>query len=375
MKILFLGDYSNLHALLAREMRRRGHDVTLVSDRCNHMDADCDIYLARDSRPFNGVRYLANVLRTLPRLRGYDVVQLINPGFLSLRPEKLRRIASFMLKNNGALFLSLAGNDSVFVEKCLDGKTFRFSEFRVGDKPTEYASLHPELERGYLLPEMRDYTLWLYDNIRGGMSCLPEYHMAAESMLGERLMFTNLPVDLDELTFSPMETPEDGKVRILVGMRKGYEMRKGTDRLLAIARNLERSMPEKVEVVNVSNLPWNDYKRVLASCHINLDQLYSYSPAMNALSSMSLGRVAATGAEPEYYSILTDSGIENHDKPLIRLSPLEENITETLTQLIENPTRLRSMGEDARHIVERNNALSVVASRYEKHWLDRLTQL
>ena len=43
MKILFLGDYSNLHACLSEELRKRGHEVTLVSDGSRYMQTACDI--------------------------------------------------------------------------------------------------------------------------------------------------------------------------------------------------------------------------------------------------------------------------------------------------------------------------------------------
>lgn len=40
MKILFVGDYSGVHANLAAELRRRGHKVTVVSDGGLHMQTE-----------------------------------------------------------------------------------------------------------------------------------------------------------------------------------------------------------------------------------------------------------------------------------------------------------------------------------------------
>ncbi len=365
MKILFLGDYSNLHTLLAAEMRRRGHDVTLVSDRCNHMGLDCDIFLDRAPGWRGSARYVGRILSLLPRLRGYDVVQLVNPHFMKLRPERLRMVASYLRRHNGSLFLSLAGNDSVFVERCLDGSTFRFSEFRVGMEPTEFSRRRRGMEEGYLLPEVRDYTAWLYDRLDGAMAVLPEYHMAAAPLLGERVCFTNLPADLTDLPFSHLP---QGKIRILTGMRSGYELPKGTDTLLKLSQRVEARMPDIVESVNVRDLPWTEYKRVLASCHINLDQLYSYSPAMNALSSMALGRVAATGAQPEYYSMIGEETL----RPLITLSPLEDDMEDKLCALVADHPRLEQMGREGRRLVEKHNSVQLVADRYESHWKKRL---
>ena len=54
MRILFFGDYSNLHACIAGELRRRGHHITVISDGGRYMDTDKDILLERaraDSAP------------------------------------------------------------------------------------------------------------------------------------------------------------------------------------------------------------------------------------------------------------------------------------------------------------------------------------
>lgn len=363
MKILFIGDYSNLHATLARELAGRGHDVTLVSDGCNHMKVGCDILLERRPGMAGSLRYLLDIAKAFPKLRGYDVVQFVNPHFFKLRPGKLRWLTTRLRRDNGGLFLSLAGDDGLFVRRCLDGETFRYSEFRIGDRPTPYSLAHPEREQGYTSQAVTEYTDFFYDTIDGGMAVLPEYYIAARDTLGDRLCHTNLPVDLQELQSGAMDI--SGRIRVLVGMRSGYEISKGTDRLLAIARKAESLTDGRLETVNVRDLPWSRYREVLASCHINLDQLYSYSPAMNALSTMALGRVAASGAQPEYYDIIGEREL----RPVISLSPLdEESILDQLIRYASVPELLLAKGEESRRLVERHNAATLVATRYEAHW-------
>ena len=62
MKILFLGDYSNLHGTLATYLRGHGHEVTLVSDGCRCMDLESDIRLARRRGLFSGYDYLYKIM-------------------------------------------------------------------------------------------------------------------------------------------------------------------------------------------------------------------------------------------------------------------------------------------------------------------------
>ncbi len=91
--------------------------------------------------------------------------------------------------------------------------------------------------------------------------------------------------------FPDSDTEVEGKVRIFVGMVKGREIEKGTDRLLRIAEDMQKEMPERCEAVKVCNLPLRDYLREMAGSHIVLDRLYSYSPGMNGLQAAALGRV------------------------------------------------------------------------------------
>ena len=87
MKILFVGDYSGVYANLAAELRRRGHKVTVVSDGGLHMQTESDIFVRRVRHP-ESFRYLYRLFRIQPGLKGFDVVQLVNPGFFRLASRK-----------------------------------------------------------------------------------------------------------------------------------------------------------------------------------------------------------------------------------------------------------------------------------------------
>ncbi len=363
MRILFLGDYSNLHACLAKELRKRGHEITVVSDGGRYMDTSKDILLDRKPGLLGTAGYAMELLSHLPSFRGYDVVQLINPHFLSLRPAKLLKIFKWLLHNNHSVFLTLAGNDYQFCKTCLDGKTFRFSEFLVGDKETDYEQTSGRA-KAWTTPEMRDYGTFLYDHIDGAMSVLPEYDIAARPYLGEKLTFTNLPVDLSGLPFSTLDI--SGPINLFIGMRSGMEIQKGTAKLLAMCKDLQAELPDKCSVTCVSNLPLKDYISRMKNSHIVLDQLYSYSPGTNGFQAMALGRVAATGSQPEFYRYIG----EDISHPIIPLSPLKSMVDwkEYFRNLILDPEPLIKMGENGRKLVERHNDVAVVAGKFENHW-------
>ena len=66
---------------------------------------------------------------------------------------------------------------------------------------------------------------------------------------------------------------------------------KGTDVMLAALERLQADFPDEVEYVTAENMPFDEYVQLLRSSDVLLDQLYSYTPAMNALQAMAQGLV------------------------------------------------------------------------------------
>lgn len=361
MKILFVGDYSNMHACLADALRRQGHTAVVISDGGGYMQTSADIHISRKPGFRGSVKYLYDILSTLPSLKGYDVVQFNNPHFFTLRPDKLRFIFKKLKQNNGKIGMTLSSNDHYFVKACLDGSTFRFSEFRIGETPTEFSLKTVERERGYMSGAVADYTRFFYDNLDAGLSLLPEYDMAAKPYLSDRLHFINLPVDLSYLDYNKPDL--NGKIRLFIGLSKGRELQKGTDRLLQVARKLQADMPDRCELIEARNLPLTEYLRLMKSSHILFDQLYSYSPATNALQAMAMGIVPVSGAQPEYYDYIGETS-----RPVIEASPLRTDLYDELRALILYPDRLTQMSLQCRDIVEKHNDSNLIAAKALAVW-------
>lgn len=363
MKILFLGDYSNVHACLAGELRRMGHEVTVVSDGGGFQRTSADRLLTRRGGLFGGARYLYDVMSLLPELAGYDVVQLINPHFLSLKPGKIAYFFHKIKEANGAVYLTLGGNDHEFVKACVRGELFRYSEFRIGKQFAPLSIHNREREYGWLQNDVAALSEIIYGEIAGAMALLPEYYMVGKPLLGDKCVFTNIPIDLREHPFTEMPSFDDG-VKMMVGMKAGMEVQKGTDILLRAAKEIEEELGGRLKVEKVSGLTYRDYLRRIQESHIVLDQLYAYSPATNALDTMALGRVAASGAEPEYYEMIEESNL----RPIIGLNPLDTDLKGTLRRFVESPELLVKMGKQGRELVEKNNEASLVAKRFLNVW-------
>lgn len=365
-----LGDYSNLHAYLAKELRKQGHDVTLVSNKGGYMKTEADIELRRKPGIWGTVDYAYRILTLLPRWSGFDVVQLINPSILFLKPAKLRIVYDILKRNNKSVFLSLCGDDHFFVKDCTESDIFRFSEYGIGKEKTKYAESTAFKNSLFFNPENAEYTSHVYDTLDGAMSVLPEYDISARRHMNpDKISFTKLPIDLESLDFSELNF--DQPVKILVGMKGGKETQKGTDKLLEICKVIQQEIPDKCEVKAVKNLPLSDYLEEIRNSHIVIDQLYSYSPGMNALQTMAMGRISASGAQPEYYEYIGESS-----RPIFCLSPLEDDYTikNRLKSLILDKDRMKQMSEEGRRLVEKHHDVKNIAPLFEQHWMKMMNK-
>lgn len=115
----------------------------------------------------------------------------------------------------------------------------------------------------------------------------------------------------------------------------------------------------------VESLPYAEYVERMSRSHVILDQLYSYTPATNALLAMARGMVAVSGAEPEYYDLIGER--DNH--PIINVVPTREgDIDEKLEWIVTHRDRLPQLSRQSRAFVEKHNAAPVVAQRYLSFW-------
>ena len=131
MRILLLGEYSNVHATLAKGLRRLGHRVTVVSNGDFWKDYPRDIDVSRHGT-FGGLRLYLRLLLLLPRLRGYDIVQLINPMFFEIKAERLYFFYHYLRRHNRRIVLGGFGMDYYWVHECITRFPLRYSDFNFG---------------------------------------------------------------------------------------------------------------------------------------------------------------------------------------------------------------------------------------------------
>lgn len=366
MKVLFLGDASNLHACLASELRQMGHTAVVASNGSKWMDTARDIDLKRHPGKLGALSYVGRIARALPRMRGFDVVQLVNPIFLQLRPWRQKPVLQYLKRHNRHLVLSALGTDLTYWQACHDGHTYRYSDYMVGPNPSPFVSSAEYIAQkqdNWQLPEMKSWNKYFLSQIDGAVACLWEYFVAYEPVLGQRLCYAGIPIDTRGILPHCIEQVPD-RVRFFIGIQKDRNVLKGTDLLLAALKRVKARHPAEVEMVVVENVPYAQYVQMLASSHVLLDQAYSYTPATNALLGMAQGLVAVSGAEPEFYQLIGEQELH----PIINVLPSVQDIEHKLEWILAHKDQLPRLSHESRAFVEKHNAASIVAQRHLRFW-------
>lgn len=367
MKILLIGEYSNVHWTLAQGLRQIGHEVTVVSDGDFWKGYRRDISLRRKSLDFKGgLSYLARLWATLPKLTGYDVVQIINPVFLSLKAERHYPYYRYLRRHNKSIFMGAFGMDYYWVKTGLDCKTFRYSDFNIGPEIRQNED-NDRFIAEWLNGENGRLNRYIAEDCDGIVTGLYEYDACYRPVFPEKTRFIPFPVNTDEIHF---RTPRhiDGKIRFFIGIQKTRNAYKGTDIMYKALVRLAQDYPDRVEILKVQSVPYNEYCTMLDSCDVLLDQLYSYTPAMNGLLAMAKGLVLVGGGEPENYEILGEKEL----RPIVNVQPSEEDVYLQLQKLVEHPESIMRLGTESRTYVERHHDYREIAKKYIDFWTSKM---
>lgn len=366
MKILLLGEYSNVHATLAQGLRELGHTVVVASDGDSWKDYARDVDLKRPSLgKLSTALYYLKLRWKFRRFRGFDVVQLINPVFLPLRAERIMPFYHFLRHHNGSVFLGAFGMDYYYVKACLDCKTFRYSDFNMGSE-IRHSSENDAWIRDWLKGPKGDINRAMAADADGIVAGLYEYYASYKKDFNDKLRYIPFPIILKDKRHEP-----DGKrVRFFIGIQKARNAYKGTDIMLRALERVKAAYPDRCDIVKVESVPFEEYVKLLNGSDVLLDQLYSYTPAMNALEAMAHGMVVVSGGEPESYELLGDTDLQ----PIVSVQPTEDDVYRQLETVVLHPEKLPQMSADSRAYIARYHDHVKVAKQYIDFWTSRKKQ-
>jgi len=360
MRILLLGEYSNVHNTLAEGLRQLGHEVTVASNGDFWKDYPRDVDLARRPGKLGGIRLMAKVAMQLPQWRGYDIVQLIHPMFLELKAERIAPVYDYLRRHNRRIVLGAMGMDWYWVHECTYRKPLRYSDFNIGEAVRTDEPAVTE-QRDWLGTAKERLNKRIAEDSDAIVAGLYEYNVCyAPYFPPDKLRFIPLPIRLPDRPDVPADHGADHRLRIFIGISKGRSAYKGTDIMLAAAEAICQKYSDKVLLQKAEGLPFSQYERLMNDSNVLLDQLYGYTPAMNALLAMSKGIVCVGGGEPENYEILGETEL----RPIINVEPTYESVCQQLEQLVLHPERLPLLKSQSIEYVRRHHDYLKVARQY-----------
>ncbi len=374
MKILLIGEYSNVHATLAEALRHLGHYVTVVSNGDFWKDYPRDISLARRPGKIGGILLWMKLQAILPRLRGYDVVQLINPMFIELKAERLFSVYNYLRKHNKRVFLGGYGMDWYWVDGCLNKWLFRYSDFNIGNEIRTNTDALKE-RKDWIGTEKERLNKYIAHDCDGIITGLYEYWGCYKPCFPEKTSFIPFPIKIltisektTQKTESALAIGNNGHlsrpIRIFIGISRGRSEYKGTDIMLRAAQAIKDKYPEKVELQIAEGVPFAQYQLMMNGSDIILDQLYSYTPAMNALLAMSKGIVVVGGGEPENYDILNEDEL----RPIVNVLPNHDSVYSALEQLVLYPERILELKRQSVEYINKHHDYIKVTKEYLCVW-------
>ena len=253
MKILLLGEYSNVHNALAQGLRQLGHRVTVASNGDFWKDYPRDIDLKRTAGLWGKISFSLRLLWALPKLRGYDVVQLINPIFVEMKAERLFSLYRYLRKHNKRVFLCAFGMDYYWVNECRTRKPLRYSDFNLGNELRQNEDALKEIA-DWIGTSKERLNKYIAHDCDGIITGLYEYWVCYQPLFPHKTVFIPYPIKMPcpPATIAPIGQ----KVKIFIGINKSRHAYKGTDIMLAAALRVVEKQTNRIPTTDGKQRPY-----------------------------------------------------------------------------------------------------------------------
>ena len=376
MRILLLGEYSNFHSTLKAGLEKNGHTVLLSGRKDGFKAFKLDISLEPKLfeiflfRKFKNLIYLLfkfdmscfevffNFLKQRNQFKDYDIVQLINEYPIKTTPYLDTLILKFIFKHNTKVVLSACGDDVTYINYLLSSNLPHHVLTPLEDNP----KLKPHFKHSldYLKPAHKKLSAFVKKNVSQIVPGDYDYEMAYQQKDKVKPLIP-FPVNIDKIKFKPLDV--SGKVKIFHGINRINYYKKGNNHFCEALKQIQTKYKDRIEIAQVENIPYKDYKKLYNASHILLDQTHAYDQGYNALEAMAQGKVVFSGFSDRFkshYNISKTIGIHT--------TPSVEAIVKNLSWLIENPKEILEIGKNARAYIEAHHDYKKVAQTYVDTW-------
>lgn len=370
LKILLLGDYSGCHAVIARGLRELGHEVTVASAGSTFQSTSRDIDLRRPSdSKLGGLRLWLKARKLTARdFKGYDIVAINNPLCFDFKPQRNLDLLRKIRRQNRSFFLTSMGTDYAYIKECLDPLSeLEYNEWRLREGPSPLARAYPEILAEWQSEAHKAAALNAYEESNGVLAVLYEYYVTALHRIGRgKTGYCGIPVmPLAKKPAIPDFGALKRPINIFLGRHSARKIEKGTDILADAATKVIMKLPKgRAKLTIVEDVSQQEYYRRMDEADVVLDQIYSHTPATNALAAMARGKAVLSGGEEDFYNFIGEKIL----RPIVNVSYRLEEIEEQLGRLISNLSEMSRMAEQGPLFVEKYHTPQVVAGKALDFW-------
>lgn len=380
MKILLLGEYSGFHNNLKQGLLELGHEVTLISSGDGFKQYPSDIKIEIWFKKYFFLKKIKNALFFFTRidlasielyyrfkknkklLIDFDVVQLINSIVFLGTPSIETKLLNYIFKKNTKIFMIAGGMDVPWVDYMLNKNT-SFSSF------TPYLE-NPSLKKYFLSGlkytkfNFKKHYNFVYKNLNGIIPIDMDYEIVYNG-LPKATPLIPTPINILKHPFKKLNLEQ--KIIIFCGINTTNQYAKGVQYFLKALNVIEEKYKNKVIIKITKNLPYNDYMEVYNEAHILLDQCLSFDQGYNGREAMAKGKVVFSGANDDFKK---HYNITEENMPLIEAKPDVDYLVNKLSELIENPIKIKDISIRARKFIEQYHNHINIAQKYVDTWLD-----
>lgn len=377
MKILLVGEYSRLHNSLKEGLKSLNHEVTIIASGDSFKEFPVDLSIASHFFSKNIILKFSNkvffkIFKTdlqllekgirfyfhLPKLKNYDVVQLINSDAIGTYPFLSRILYKKLFGNIACKSLLVCGDETPVIDYLLK-KELKYS---VLTPYFEDNSLQKQFQFSlkYKTNNYRKTFDWLYKNCNAMIVSDLDYKIPMEKM-GYSVHFIPNPINIKKIEY--IEQKIDNKIVIFLGINRLSYVKKGFVFFEKALEIIKEKYPDKVEIIVTENISYHKYNVLYNKAHILLDQIYAYDQGYNALEAMAKGKVVFTGAELEFTEHYNLS-----EKVAINALPDVDYLVNELSFLIENPNKILAISKRTRAFIEQEHNYINIAEKYLEVW-------
>lgn len=360
MRVLLLGDYSSVHYNLWRILNNKGIDCTLLSDGDGYKNIPTNLKWfpapaeskAKIYANVHGREFWEENYEFIKGIKGFDVVQIINPVICEQLNSNLNKLLfDILTENNKKVFMYAVGDDTAWVSYHIKNKT----KSMFNNKKIFLSKEIYHCGRYLFYPGYRNLSEYVASKVNAIIPGSVDYLQPYEKKTNCTKV---VPFPIDVKKFELCES-DNKRVKIFHGIQNGKNYRKGD-----YVFNKAKSLISNAEFIDIRSVPFSQYIELMKNSDIIFDQTFSYDQGMNAIMGMAYGKVVFSGFEDEflkYYNL-------NNDEIGINATSDFLHIADKTNELITSSKLRKKISESAREFIIKNHSDNIVCDEFIKIW-------